>query len=80
MTASTKDGLAVTLHWYAVADDDDSRWLHDLALYAYLAPVKPEIYYLGKCDRTTVRGRACYSAKAAAWDCIISMSGARRTA
>ena len=70
MATSTTPALAVTLHWYAVADHDDSRWRHDLALYAYLAPVRAEIYYLGKCDRTTVRGRASYSAKAGAWDCI----------
>lgn len=62
--------LAVTLHWYAVEDDDDTRWRNNLALYAYLAPAKPEIYYIGKCDRTSVRGRFCYSAKPAVWDCI----------
>jgi hypothetical protein len=70
MPTSTRATLAVTLHWYAVEDDYDSRWRHDLALYAYLAPVRPQIYYLGKCDRTTVRGRASYSAKPGAWDCI----------
>jgi hypothetical protein len=62
--------LAVILHWYDVGDHDDARWRHDLALYAYLAPMKPEIYYLSKCDRTTVRGRASFSAKPRAWDCI----------
>jgi hypothetical protein len=70
VATSRKATLAVTLHWYAVADSDDARWRHDLALYAYLARVKAEIYYLGKCDRTTVRGRAAYSAKSGAWDCI----------
>ena len=70
MATSRRPTPAVTLHWYAVEDDDDYRWRHDLALYAYLAPVKAEIYYLGKCDRTTVRGRASYSAKPAVWDCI----------
>ena len=78
MPTSTTPTVDVTLHWYSVADDDDSRWRHDLALYAYLAPVKPEIYYLGKCDRTSVRGRACYSAKAAAWDCINERSKTHR--
>ncbi len=55
----------VTLHWYNVKDDYDSRRRHNLALYPYLqpGPVKAEIYYIGRCDRTTVRGRACYSAK-----------------
>jgi hypothetical protein len=78
MPASKTATLAVTLHWYSVADDDDCRWRHDLALYAYLAPVRDEIYYLGKCDRTTVRGRACYSAKSAAWDCINGQSKTHR--
>jgi len=32
--------------------------------------VKAEIYYIGKCDRTSVRGRWCYSAKPDVWDCI----------
>lgn len=55
--------LMVTLRWYTVTADQDSRWNHDLALYAYLAPMRSEILYLGKCDRTTVRRRACYSAQ-----------------
>jgi hypothetical protein len=70
--------LAVTLHWYWVESDVDSRWRHDVALYAYLAPVKAEIYYLGKCDRTSVRGRAAYSAKSGAWDCINTLSKTHR--
>jgi hypothetical protein len=73
-----KKGLAVTLHWFWVEGDDDKRWRHDLALYAYLAPIKPEIYYLGKCDRTSVRGRASYSAKEGAWDCINERSKTHR--
>ena len=73
-----KVNLAVTLHWFWVEGDDDARWRHDLALYAYLAPLKPEIYYFGKCDRTTVRGRAAYSAKAGAWDCINRLSKTHR--
>jgi len=55
--------LLVRLHWYELSEDDDPRWEHDLALYAYLAPVKAEIYHIGKCDRTSVRGRWCHSAK-----------------
>lgn len=73
-----KCDLAVMLHWFWVEGDDDARWRHDLALYAYLAPVKPEIYYFGKCDRTSVRGRACYSAKEGAWDCINKLSKTHR--
>jgi hypothetical protein len=73
-----KSNLPVTLHWFWVEGDDDSRWRHDLALYAYLAPIKAEIYYLGKCDRTSVRGRSSYSAKAGAWDCINKLSKTHR--
>jgi hypothetical protein len=68
--ATLMDVLQVTLHWYAVEDDDDTHWRNNLALYAYLAPIKPEIYYIGKCDRMTVRGRSCYSAKPEVWNCI----------
>src|SRR5258708_38324160 len=78
MPTSRAATFEVALHWYAIKDDDDSRWRHNLALYAYLAPVKPEIYYFGKCDRTTVRGRAAYSAKSGAWDCINERSQTHR--
>jgi hypothetical protein len=62
--------LQVTLHWHLVDDNTDTRWRHDLALYAYLSPIKGDILYIGKCDRTTVRGRWRYSAKPAVWDRI----------
>jgi hypothetical protein len=70
--------LRVILHWHSVWEQNDPRWQHDLGLYAYLAPMRSEIYYLGKCDRTTVRGRACYSAKSGAWDCINQRSKTHR--
>ena len=73
-----KPSLSVTLHWYWLESDDDPRWKHEVALYAYLAPVRAEIYYLGKCDRTTVRGRTSYSAKGKAWDCINERSKTHR--
>lgn len=75
---SSAVGFAVTLHWQMVAGDDHSHWRHNLALYAYLAPDRAEIYYLGKCDRTTVRGRASYSAKPGVWDCINERSKTHR--
>ena len=78
MAPSRTPTPAVTLHWHAVGEHDDPHWQHDLALYAYLAPVKGEIYYLGKCDRTTVRGRASYSAKPAVWDCINKLCKSHR--
>jgi hypothetical protein len=71
-------GLVVKLHWCAVDEDEDPRWAHDLALYAYLAPVRAAIYYIGKCDRTSVRGRWCYSAKPDVWDCIQRRSKTHR--
>lgn len=66
------DFLAVTLYWsyVDVQDHNDPRWKHNLALYAYMPPIKDEILYIGKCDRTSVRGRWCYSAKPAVWECI----------
>ena len=78
MRTSADCDVRVILHWHSVCEEDDPHWRHNLALYAYLAPIKGEIYYLGKCDRTTVRGRACYSAKSGAWDCINQRSKSHR--
>lgn len=61
--------IDVTLHWYPIKGEDDPRWDYDLALYAYIAP-EGQILYIGKCDRTTVRKRWCYSSKSGAWDSI----------
>lgn len=57
------------MRWYTITGDDDPRWDYDLALYAYIAP-DGRILYIGKCDRTTVRKRWCYSSKSGAWDSI----------
>jgi hypothetical protein len=62
--------FTVTLHWYDIGDDDDPRWKYERALYAYLAPVRPAVYYIGKCYGTTVRQRWNYDAKSDVWDCI----------
>ena len=62
--------FTIKLHWYGCRENNDPRWSYSRALYAYLAPVKPEIYYLGKCYGTTVRQRWNYDAKSAVWDCI----------
>jgi hypothetical protein len=59
----TSSDLVVRLHWKYVGGDDDPRWQYQRALYAYLAPQRGEILYLGKCDGTTVRARWSYSAK-----------------
>lgn len=62
--------MLVRLHWYELCNTNDLRWRYDRALYAYCAPRKPEILYIGKCDGTTVRPRWRYDAKRAVWDSI----------
>ena len=52
--------FTIKLHWYGCGYKDNPRWNYSRALYAYLAPVKAEIYYLGKCYGTTVRQRWNY--------------------
>lgn len=63
-------GFTIRLHWYNVGADDSPRWDYDWALYAYLAPARAVIYYIGKCYGTTVRKRYAYDAKSAVWDCV----------
>jgi hypothetical protein len=64
--------FTVKLHWFHCGDDDDPRWGYNRALYAYLAPVKAAIYYIGKCygETTTVRRRWTHDAKQDVWKCI----------
>ena len=62
--------FTIKLHWYGIGQDDDPRWAYERALYAYLAPVKAAINYIGKCYGTTVRQRSHYKAKSDVWDCI----------
>lgn len=64
------EDFTIKLHWYRLGDDDDPRWRYERALYAYLAPVRPAIYYVGKCYGTSVRERWRYDAKSDVWDCI----------
>jgi hypothetical protein len=73
----TSSDLVVRLHWKYVGGDDDPRWRYQRALYAYLAPQKGEILYLGKCDGTTVRARWKYSAKTGVWDFVNNDRGLR---
>ena len=65
-----QEELLVRLHWNSVQTDDDPRWCYERAVYAYLAPQKAEILYIGKCDGTTVRARWRYGAKHGLWDYI----------
>jgi hypothetical protein len=62
--------FTIKLHWYACANDDSPRWDYTRALYAYAAPRRAAIYYLGKCHGTTVRERWRYDSKSDVWDCI----------
>jgi len=64
------EDFTIKLHWYDCGNEDNPRWGHSRALYAYLAPVKAAIYYVGKCYGTTVRQRWNYDAKSEVWDCI----------
>jgi hypothetical protein len=68
--AAQEQELRVRLRWNYVETDDDPRWGYERALYAYLAPRKAEILYIGKCDGTTVRARWHYGAKHGLWDYI----------
>lgn len=62
--------FTIKLHWHGCGYKDNPRWNYSRALYAYLAPVKAEIYYLGKCYGTTVRQRWNYDAKSDVWKWI----------
>lgn len=64
------DGLNVSLRWDVVGDDSDSRWHYNRCLYAYLAPRRPAIYYIGKCHGCTVRERLMAEDKQGVWACI----------
>ena len=62
--------FTIKLHWQDIGDDNDPRWRVQQALYVYLAPGKPVIYYIGKCYGTSVRQRWNYDAKSDVWDWI----------
>jgi hypothetical protein len=61
----------VWLNWQALGDDDnDPRWSWNRCLYAYLPPRRSDVFYIGKCDGTTVRQRWSYANKSGTWDYI----------
>jgi hypothetical protein len=64
------EGFTVKLRWHYVVGHDDPLWAYERALYAYLAPARPLVYYFGKSYGTTVRKRHGYDAKSDVWDCI----------
>jgi hypothetical protein len=47
----------IVLKWHVVGGHDDPRWSYTCCLYAYLAPRRAEILYIGKCDGKSVRQR-----------------------
>lgn len=57
----------ITVIWRALATDD-CGWDAMRCLYAYVAPNKHEILYIGKAWGVTVRGRWIRAAKEHFWD------------
>jgi hypothetical protein len=78
-SVSMNKDFSIRLYWYNCVDDDDPRWDYSIALYAYLAPMKAAIYYLGKCYGTTVRRRWNYDAKSDVWNHLSRFSKYHRT-
>jgi hypothetical protein len=56
----------VTVHWHALKEGH-SDWQRIRCLYAYVAPYRGEILYIGKAWGVTVRGRWNRSAKEHFW-------------
>jgi len=57
----------VTVHWRFLESDDDSGWSTVRCLYAYLAPDRREILYVGKTWGVTVSGRWNRTSKESFW-------------
>lgn len=73
-----EESFTIRLHWQYVGAEQSPCWQYSRALYAYLAPARPAIHYLGKCYGTTVRGRHGYDAKSKVWDCINEQTESHR--
>lgn len=59
--------MRVEVHWQYLNDGHDG-WNQIRCLYAYVAPLKPEILYIGKSWGVSVRQRWCRSGKENFWD------------
>lgn len=59
--------MQIDIEWDFLEDDDD-RWQSLRCLYAYVAPDKEEILYVGKSWGVTVRSRWNRSGKENFWD------------
>ena len=57
----------VAIHWQFLDEKDDPGWRARRCLYAYLAPDRHEILYIGKAWGVTVRGRWNRPAKEPFW-------------
>ena len=51
-----KELSTVRIRWCGFHEDDE-QWSYTCCLYAYIAPQRREILYIGKCDGCTVRQR-----------------------
>lgn len=68
---------AVTVQWHALSAEHFG-WNALRCLYAYLAPDKREILYIGKAWGVTVRGRWNRTAKEAFWKDLEKQRGIRK--
>lgn len=70
--------MLVTVHWSPVSPSlADPQWKKTRCLYAYLAPDKREILYIGKADGKTLRQRWTRCAKEGFWDDLERKRGIR---
>jgi hypothetical protein len=73
--------MLVTVHWSAVRPSlKDQQWGKTRCLYAYVAPDKRELLYIGKADGKTVRDRWLRSAKEEFWEELEKQRGIRQHA
>jgi hypothetical protein len=59
--------MKVEVHWQFLTEGHDG-WNQVRCLYAYLAPIKPEVLYIGKSWGVSVRQRWSRSGKEHFWD------------
>lgn len=59
--------MRVEVHWQHLTNNH-AGWQQIRCLYAYVAPLKPEILYIGKSWGVSVRQRWCRSGKESFWD------------
>jgi hypothetical protein len=65
----------VDIYWRLLGSDDDPGWGQIRCLYAYYAPRRPEVLYIGKVWGVSVRGRWRRTAKAEFWNDLEEQRG-----